>query len=356
MNAKTQLKAVATGQAVAEHKPQTLATLLMQPAVKAQIAMALPKHMTADRLARIALTEVRKNPKLAQCDQHSFLGAVMQCAQLGLEPGNALGHAYILPFDKRAKVDGRWQVVGTDATLIIGYRGMLDLARRSGQILSIEARAVYERDTFHVAFGLNPDLKHEPNWDAADRGELKFVYAVAKLKDGGTQFEVMSRAQVEAVRDGSQGWQSAKRYAKDGQINSPWATHFDEMARKTVMRRLFKYLPISIELATAIYQDERGERGEDVGSLITIDAEPPAPPAVDQSTEEIAAPDEQKPNWIGAQTGMTYAAVADALNAAADTDALDAARDLIRSVRNEQQQGELHQLASKRLAEIGGAV
>lgn len=346
MNAKMQLKAVATGQAVAEHKPQTLAALLMQPAVKAQIAMALPKHMTADRLARIALTEVRKNPKLAQCDQHSFMAAIMQCAQLGLEPGNALGHAYILPFDKRKKVDGRWQVVGTDATLIIGYRGMLDLARRSGQILSIEARAVYDSDTFHVAFGLNPDLKHEPNWDAADRGELRFVYAVAKLKDGGTQFEVMSRPQVEAVRDESQGWQSAKRYAKDGAVNSPWASHFEEMAKKTVLRRLFKYLPISIELATAIYEDERGDRGETAETPITIEAaaEPPVEDA------------EPAPDWITSghedAPAVTYADVASAITAAADTDALDAARDLIRTVASEQQQAELNAMAAKQLATI----
>lgn len=346
MNAKTQLKAVATGQAPVAHAPQTLAQLLNDPKVKQQIALALPKHMTPDRLARVALTEIRKNPKLAQCDQHSFMAAIMQCAQLGLEPGNALGHAYILPFDKRKKVNGRWEVVGTDATLIIGYRGMLDLARRSGQILSIEARAVYDSDTFHVAFGLNPDLKHEPNWDVADRGELRFVYAVAKLKDGGTQFEVMSRPQVEAVRDESQGWQSARRYAKDGAVNSPWASHFEEMAKKTVLRRLFKYLPISIELATAIYDDERGDQGETTADPITIEAEAPAP-------VENAEP---APDWITSAReeapAVTYADAASAITAASDTDALDAARDLIRSVVDTQQQAELNALAAKQLAGI----
>lgn len=133
--------------------------------------------------ARIALTEIRKVPKLADCDQTSFLGAIMQCAQLGLEPGGALGHAYLIPFENRRKNI-------TEVQFVVGYRGMLDLARRSGQIVSIEARPVYERDHFHVAFGLEPSLKHEPNWDAADRGELKFVYAVAKLKDGGPHHPV----------------------------------------------------------------------------------------------------------------------------------------------------------------------
>ncbi|WP_198647329.1 recombinase RecT, partial [Escherichia coli] len=139
------LKAAATGNQVAHHneKPTTLAGLLADPKIKAQMALALPKHMTADRLARIATTEIRKVPKLASCDQASFLGAIMQCAQLGLEPGGALGHAYLIPFDKRQKVNGRWETVSTEAQLIIGYRGMIDLARRSGQILSISARTVH---------------------------------------------------------------------------------------------------------------------------------------------------------------------------------------------------------------------
>ncbi len=141
------LKAAATGNQVAQHsdKPTTLAGLLADPKIKAQMALALPKHMTADRLARIATTEIRKIPKLAACDQASFLGAIMQCAQLGLEPGGALGHAYLIPFDKRQKVNGRWETVSTEAQLIIGYRGMIDLARRSGQILHISAHSPCER-------------------------------------------------------------------------------------------------------------------------------------------------------------------------------------------------------------------
>src|SRR5690606_22598960 len=131
----------------------------------------------------------------------------------------------------------------TEVQFIVGYRGMIDLARRSGQILSIEARTVQEKDHFEVEFGLDSKVAHRPAWEVADRGALTFVYAVAKLKDGGVQFEVMSRAEIEAIRDASQGYQMAKRYARDGKINSPWATNFEEMAKKTVIRRLFKYLP-----------------------------------------------------------------------------------------------------------------
>lgn len=252
----TALKAAVTGKvATRAERPTTIAGLLTDPTIKAQMALALPKHMTADRLARIALTEVRKTPALARCDQASFLGAIMQCAQLGLEPGGALGHAYLLPFENRKKGT-------TEVQFIVGYRGMIDLARRSGQILSIEARAVYEADKFHVKLGLNPDLQHEPDWEAPDRGPLRFVYAVAKLKDGGTQFEVMSRAEIERVRAKSRAAQSG-----------PWVDHFEEMAKKTVLRRLFKYLPVSIEVAQAAEQDERVDIDLPQDNPLTIDAE-----------------------------------------------------------------------------------
>jgi recombination protein RecT len=180
----------------------------------------------------------------------------MQCAQLGLEPGSALGHAYLLPFENRRKGIAEVQ-------FILGYRGMIDLARRSGQILSLEARAVYASDKFHVALGLNPDLIHEPAWEDEDRGSLRFVYAVAKLKDGGTQFDVMSRAEVERVRSKSKAGNSG-----------PWLDHFEEMAKKTVIRRLFKYLPMSIEMAGAMEQDERLDINlPQDNPLMTIDAE-----------------------------------------------------------------------------------
>ncbi|MEQ1053630.1 recombinase RecT, partial [Pseudomonas aeruginosa] len=165
-------------------QPKTLAHLMTDPKIKGQIALALPKHMTADRLARIALTEIRKVPALAKCNQESFLGAVMQCAQLGLEPGNALGHAYLLPFGNGKAKDGL-----SNVQLIIGYRGMIDLARRSGQIVSLTARTVHQNDQFSYRYGLDEDVQHVPG--EGERGVMTHVYAVAKLKDGGVQFEVM---------------------------------------------------------------------------------------------------------------------------------------------------------------------
>ena len=235
--------------AITPNKPiseRTLGSLMSDPKIKAQMALALPKHMTADRLARIATTEMRRVPALAKASPESFLGAIMQCAQLGLEPSNGLGHAYLIPFGNGQDKQGRRNV-----QLIIGYRGMIDLARRSGQILCISARAVYEHDEFSFAYGLHEDLKHTPG-EEGDSGALTHVYAVARLKDGGVQFEVMSRKQVEAIRAQSQAGK-----------NGPWVSHFEEMAKKTVIRRLFKYLPVSIEMQQAIGLDEQADAGID---------------------------------------------------------------------------------------------
>lgn len=240
------LRAAATGTALAPKKEDPVHTMIEK--LKPQMALALPKHLNPDRMARIMLTELRRVPKLADCSRDSLLGALMACSQLGLEPGNGLGHAYLLPFDKRAKVGGQWQTVSVDCQLIIGYRGMIDLARRSGQIVSLSARSVHVGDTFSYRFGLDETIEHVPS--EGERGVLTHVYAVAKLKDGGVQFEVMTRAEIEKVR--------AQSKAKD---SGPWVTHFEEMAKKTVIRRLFKYLPVSIEMARAVTMDEQADAG-----------------------------------------------------------------------------------------------
>lgn len=231
--------------------------MLLNPKFKNQMAMALPKTLTADRLTRIVMTEFRKNPALLRCDQQSLFGAVLQCAALGLEPGSALGHCYLLPYGKTCQ-------------LIIGYRGMIDLARRSGQIVSLSAYVVHEADDFHYELGLHPDIRHVPS-PSADRGPVIYVYAVAVLKDGGVQFEVMSRAEVESVRSRSKAGKS-----------DPWVSDWDAMAKKTVIRRLFKYLPVSIEAVRATEIDERADRGESVTEQDWLDApvieEAPAAP------------------------------------------------------------------------------
>jgi recombination protein RecT len=118
---------------VKQQPKRDVVALLTTPATLQQMQRALPSHLTAERMARIALTEVRRVPKLALCDQNSFMGAIMTCCQLGLEPGSALGHAYLIPFENTKK-----RIV--EVQLILGYKGMIDLARRSGQIRSMRSR------------------------------------------------------------------------------------------------------------------------------------------------------------------------------------------------------------------------
>lgn len=325
----TQLKAAATSgtQVAKAERPQTIAGLLTDPKIKQQMQLALPKHMTADRLARIALTEVRKNPKLAQCDQPSFLGAIMQCAALGLEPGGALGHCYLLPFENRRKGI-------TEVQFIVGYRGMLDLARRSGQIVSLEARAVYEKDHFEVELGLDSKIVHRPNWGMADRGKLTFVYAVAKLKDGGVQFDVMSRAEIERIRDESNGYKAAlaiaKKYNKDP--DSPWIEHFEPMALKTVIRRLFKYLPVSIEIQRAVGLDEQADAGVTQDSFLVIEGQFEAQGRNTAAIENVEVP----PSEDLMHPAISAQDIHDALTAASTRDELDQAADLINLLPEEQ--------------------
>jgi recombination protein RecT len=328
MATRETLKSVVTGAGneVANNAPEykTLAHLLTDPKIKAQMQLALPKHMTADRLARIALTEMRKVPKLAQCDQTSFLGAIMQVAALGLEPGGALGHAYLIPFDKKKNVGGQWVVDKTEVQLVIGYRGMIDLARRSGQIVSLSARIVYENDKFTYTYGLEETLEHVPH-EGTNPGAMTHVYAVAKLVGGGVQFEVMSRAKVEKIRDESQGYkaavESAKRYKKD-KIDSPWTSHFDEMAKKTVIRMLFKYLPVSIEIQRAVGLDEQADAGISQQNAMVIDGEF----KVEAHEQHGGGEETQR-----VETGNDFTAqeVHDAIAAAVDTNQLDAAFDLV---------------------------
>jgi recombination protein RecT len=225
--------------------------------------------MTPERLLRIALSECRRTPKLAECSQASLLSAIFSCAQLGLEPGGSLGHAYLVPY-------------GRDVQFILGYRGMIDLARRSGMLESITAHAVFEGDEFECELGLEHNLRHRPDWEnpnRSDASKLMFVYAVAKLKDGGHQFEVMSRLEVDQI----------KRRSKSGS-SGPWVSDYVAMALKTVVRRLFKWLPVSIELAKAVGLDEAAEVGLHQDSdLDTVIGGPDEDNVVQVSVEETSA-------------------------------------------------------------------
>ena len=310
--------------------------------------------MDANRLARIATTEIRKIPKLAQCDQTSFLGAIMQCAQLGLEPGSALGHAYLIPFDKNQKINGEWVTVATEVQFIIGYRGMIDLARRSGQIVSISARTVYENDNFTYEFGLHEDLKHIPTV-GEDRGKMTFVYAVAKLKDGGLQFEVMSKYEIDLIRAKS------KAGAK-----GPWAEYYEEMAKKTVIRRLFKYLPVSIEMTRAVIADESADAGInqnnasiltgefDENDIIDVDQETGEVINTPQSEDEKSEPPEKSEPAEKTPQDVDFKTLLNSIKTANDIDVLDADASLIDQVVGVSNREELSRAYKARRAELEG--
>ncbi|HDR8989778.1 TPA: recombinase RecT [Burkholderia vietnamiensis] len=221
---------------------------------KGTLAAVLPRHVSPDRMLKIALGALRATPKLMECTVESLMGAVVQCSQLGLEPNTPLGHAYLIPFEKKKKVGNQWVTDKVETQIVIGYKGLIDLARRSGQVVSIAAHAVHEHDHFDYAFGLDEKLEHKPAMSA--RGRVIAFYAVAKLVGGGHAFEVMSAEQVNDIRDASQNY----KFARDKE-KTVWGQHYEEMGRKTVLRRLFKYLPVSIELASAAAIDDVGASG-----------------------------------------------------------------------------------------------
>lgn len=193
--------------------------------MRSQIEKVLPEHVTVDRIERITLNEIRRNPKLLQCDRNSLFGAVMQCATTGLEPG-PLGHAYLIPF--KGKV--QW---------IAGYKGLIDLAFRSGNLSNVYAMVVRESDKFDFQFGTNGFIEHRPNLRAPADEPIIAAYSVAELETGGTQFELMPAAEINRIRD--------EKSESSGNSWSPWQTDYNEMAKKTVFRRMSKWLPVSIE-------------------------------------------------------------------------------------------------------------
>lgn len=246
------LKAGATAAAIKDMKPKDQVKHLLEQN-KAVIQQALPRHMNPERLMRVAITSVTSNPSLLECYVPTLIGGIIQCSQMGLEPNTVLGHAYLVPFWNSKKSR-------KDAQVVIGYKGLIDLARRSGQIVSIAAHAVYSNDAFEYEYGLTEKLRHIPA--DGDRGDITHFYAVAHMKDGGHAFEVMSAESVREIRDAAAKKNRAKTDS-DGNliITGPWRDHFDEMGRKTVIRRLAKYLPLSVEMATAVALDDRAAGG-----------------------------------------------------------------------------------------------
>lgn len=239
-----------------------------------QIEKALPSVITPERFTRIALTAYSRNEKLQECTAESFLGSMMQAAQLGVEPNTPLGQAYLIPYRNKGVMEVQFQ---------FGYRGMIDLAYRSGEVQNIQAHEVYENDTFEYELGLEPKLRHIPA--LKDRGEVILYYAVFKLTNGGVGFEVMSKEDVEAFAK-----KKSKTYG-----TGPWQSDFDAMAKKTLVKRLLKFAPLKSDFVRAVTADETIKSGisENMADLpdetVTIDAET-TKPEENADYEEIPMP------------------------------------------------------------------
>jgi recombination protein RecT len=245
---------------------------------KDQLAAALPRHMSVDRLVRVVLTSVQANPKLVECTVSSLYSAVLQSAQLGLEPDGVLGHAHLVP--RRNNKKGCME-----AQFLAGYKGLTKLAMQSGKVVSIVARVVHEADIFKFCYGLEKDeLTHQLG--IKEPGQLTHAYAVARLKEGVPVLEVMTRGQIDEVRKSSAAGSSG-----------PWSTHFDEMARKTVLRRLCKHLDLSPELQRAVALDELADAGvpQDLASTVVDFSQDPVDvqPVVETTPDAQGLPPEE---------------------------------------------------------------
>ena len=226
--AKNALQAKAAGEV--KVSPQKGMQQMMKAMAK-EIEAALPSMVSSERFQRVALTAFSANPALQKCDPKSFIAAMMQSAQLGLEPNTPLGQAYLIPY-------------GTNVQFQVGYKGMLELAQRSGKIKTIYAHEVRENDEFDIDYGLEQSLKHKPLLKG-DRGDVIGYYAVYHTIDGGFSFVFMTKEEVNEF---------AQKKSKTFN-NGPWKTDFDAMAKKTVIKQLLKYAPISIEIQQAIVAD-----------------------------------------------------------------------------------------------------
>ena len=234
------------------------------PATVTQMRNCLPSHFPPARMQRLALTAFRNNEALSSCSWQSIAGCIMSAAQLGLEP-HVLGSCYLIP--RRG-----------ECTLLIGYQGLLELVRRSGQVRSVASRVVYENDTFEITYEQNPPFTHKPDLHRTPADAILGFYTHAVLSSGEHLFEYMSLAEVRAIQ------------SRSGSGNSgPWKTDFAEMGKKTIFRRAAKQLPRSIEFADALAIDDRGESGAAPVYEVTA-TEQAAPAAPAAPTVRLPAP------------------------------------------------------------------
>jgi len=235
----------------------------MQKAIKA----ALPKHISLERFVRVVIGVIGQSKDLLNCTPESVLVSLMRAASMGLEPdGGPLGQGYLVPF-------------GRECQFIPGYRGLIKLARNSGEVADVWAEVVYAADTFEYDLGLEPSLKHRRNDDVADAGALKYAYSVARFRDGEKRFVVLNRREVEKIKAVSKSAKSEY---------SPWKTWESEMWKKTAVRRLCKLLPLSVDVQRQVERDT--DDGADSSVLADIDLMPAIDVATTAAIEQASAP------------------------------------------------------------------
>lgn len=230
-----------------------LKAFLDRPDVRAKLGEVASAHMKADELVRLANMAASRQPELAKCSQASILRALMDAAALGIKPGGLMGRGYLVP--RKNKTNGE-----LEATFDPGWRGLIDVARRSGQVKRIEAHVVFEADHFKMMRAPFTSIEHVPSEDA-DPGAVRAAYAIAEFVDGSTQIEVLWRRDIDKIRKSS------------ASANGPWATWYDEMARKSAVRRLCKYLPFDpiLERALEAATDSDDDIGRDVVPTLEVD-------------------------------------------------------------------------------------
>lgn len=259
-------------------KPGTLAGLKhtqvqdVISGMKGQISQALPKHLTADRMIQMASSLISKNPKLAECSASSLIGAVMQASILGFRPVEQLGECYFVPY-------------GGSVQFQIGYKGFISLARRTGELKNIYAEIVHAGDEFRVEYGLEPKLVHIPKMDN-ENAPVTHVYAVARYKDDGYNFIVLTVNQVEKLRK--------RNPMQKGSASGAWGTDYEAMAKAKAIKQLSKYMPLSVDFIDATLSDEavitdKAFTNDQSGLRVeqfTYDPEPVQEAQVIESTQE----------------------------------------------------------------------
>ena len=211
----------------------SLKSIISSDAMKQQFATALPSHLSPDRFARVAITALTRTPKLQSCTQESFFKCLLDLSAMGLEPDGRRAH--LIPY-------------GRECTLVLDFKGLAELVRRSGDVVKIHSDVVCENDTFAHSMG---DVTEHTYDISKDRGAVIAAYSQVTLKNGAVQSEIMSKAEIDAIKNKSRAGRSG-----------PWVDHYNQMACKTVFRRLTKWLTLSPEVMDAVSAAEKTEFAE----------------------------------------------------------------------------------------------